>query len=1098
MNQVNINYRHVLIKTCAAVAFVISGMLFALVITLENTNYQNNENFISPAITSGSHDSFTLQYTVDTAGTYLLEVFDAGRLRYFGAISSNTHTGSASGSFVINGLTNGAALSDGTYTYSVRQSGINYNKEWIYPRDSTTKTSDNGRWKFYMPRDVAICPVSGWVFIIFHGADSKNDVNTSAVIDKIWAITNTNNLQDHNIYSEAKSNGFWITNNFSFGNNTVANDCVGKMQFHTNGDMYVVTTNHIYVHTNGLSWSNWTTLPGIGADGELGALTLSGDPIPKVFFGYRTVNQGQIRVYSNWAGSEGTSLWATGIATRSIRSLAYSTNGTIFGKTTGGRAFAITNKGTAQEIALADNYAVTIPDSGRYGDVFFQNGTGTVWYFPVSTNDGGSYFHTTNVLIQEGGITEGKGRLYGFSSLASAGNDPNTGTLVAATYYFYRADRFTISGTYIDSARYSYGRLYMPHNIAINPVNGRIYVSDQVYNKIMALSPDGDFLFDFGETGAGESEFYRPAGIVCDSAGYIYIADHLNSRIMVYRDTGSSFQFVDVRQTGQRYWGLTYNAQTGNFYGNQIDGISRVRLLYLQGGSNTVAQSYGSYSTVNYNTALGFYFRGATDTRTCGIAVRNDGLIAVSDYNNYQLQAFNPGDTVSRSTGDQGTGTIYRGITLDPEQNIVAAAYSLAQFNPNPNVIVQYKTNLLSGDRTVLIQNSEGASSLYLGVVIDASRNMYVTRQNRTVEKWQPSESIQYGTFSVDNTVPQADITFPAEGQRLQGTINITGTVWDQNMNSYLLTYQKTNSTVIVPLASGSANTSNAVLASLDLNKIDTTGLTFTLTCSDKAGNNISRAVSIIRTINTNASSFFIISNEGGTARVGDLTVTVPPGGFEYSGNLNITEVNELLGTNIRNKSLGFLKPASRMYEVSVDSFQIIRKALTYSLVYRPESVILLNENNLAMYRYNRSAYTFDKIAAQTVTFNTTDRTGTHNSSAAETVVLFEEIAVLTNSVLTNLTVFPNPVYGAGYCRFDFTLSAPANVRVDVHTLNGMLVKTVVNEKLSAGYYQNFTWDLTGEKGGLVPNNVYIIRIVVDSGDEEMYQEEVRKIIILK
>ena len=76
-------------------------------------------------------------------------------------------------------------------------------------------------------------------------------------------------------------------------------------------------------------------------------------------------------------------------------------------------------------------------------------------------------------------------------------------------------------------------------HVALDPDTADIYVSDGYGNScVHKYSPDGKFLFSWGEPGTDPGQFNIPHNICTDKNGYVYVADRENSRIQVFDRTG--------------------------------------------------------------------------------------------------------------------------------------------------------------------------------------------------------------------------------------------------------------------------------------------------------------------------------------------------------------------------------------------------------------------------------------------------------------------------------------------------------------------------------------------------------------------------------
>jgi DNA-binding beta-propeller fold protein YncE len=73
---------------------------------------------------------------------------------------------------------------------------------------------------------------------------------------------------------------------------------------------------------------------------------------------------------------------------------------------------------------------------------------------------------------------------------------------------------------------------------ALSP-QGDIYVSDGYGNAcIHKYAPDGRHLLTWGRSGSAPGEFYIPHNLVCDDAGWVYVADRENHRVQIFDGAG--------------------------------------------------------------------------------------------------------------------------------------------------------------------------------------------------------------------------------------------------------------------------------------------------------------------------------------------------------------------------------------------------------------------------------------------------------------------------------------------------------------------------------------------------------------------------------
>ncbi len=99
---------------------------------------------------------------------------------------------------------------------------------------------------------------------------------------------------------------------------------------------------------------------------------------------------------------------------------------------------------------------------------------------------------------------------------------------------------------------------------------------------------------------------------------------------------------------------------------------------------------------------------------------------------------------------------------------------------------------------------------------------------------------------------------------------------------------------------------------------------------------------------------------------------------------------------------------------------------------------------------------------------------------------------------LKDALVYPNPVKQKTY--FTFKLTKPANVRIDIYTINGRLVKTIPERHYLDGYNQ-IEWDGTDDFGVIPANGVYLYQIrarIAEGRNQEQTAKITDRLLILR
>ena len=76
---------------------------------------------------------------------------------------------------------------------------------------------------------------------------------------------------------------------------------------------------------------------------------------------------------------------------------------------------------------------------------------------------------------------------------------------------------------------------------------GNYYISEYGdYDRIQKFSPDGEYVYEWGQHGTEPGEFLRPQGLAIDSQDRLWIADASNHRIQVFDVSGDEPVFVKM------------------------------------------------------------------------------------------------------------------------------------------------------------------------------------------------------------------------------------------------------------------------------------------------------------------------------------------------------------------------------------------------------------------------------------------------------------------------------------------------------------------------------------------------------------------------
>ena len=86
-----------------------------------------------------------------------------------------------------------------------------------------------------------------------------------------------------------------------------------------------------------------------------------------------------------------------------------------------------------------------------------------------------------------------------------------------------------------------YSKLNRPDGVVVG--HNVIAVSEYNYHVVKKFSLQGDYLSKFGSGGSEDGQFNHPQGLCFNSKGLLYVVDHGNHRVQVFRENVFLFKF---------------------------------------------------------------------------------------------------------------------------------------------------------------------------------------------------------------------------------------------------------------------------------------------------------------------------------------------------------------------------------------------------------------------------------------------------------------------------------------------------------------------------------------------------------------------------
>ena len=205
-----------------------------------------------------------------------------------------------------------------------------------------------------------------------------------------------------------------------------------------------------------------------------------------------------------------------------------------------------------------------------------------------------------------------------------------------------RVQRFSPDGQFETTWAMPEMQAGKPVGMHVGP-DGRLYVADTHYNRVLVYDRDGRELARFGRAGTGDGEFILPTDVAVDADGFVYVAEYGgNDRITKW---SPRYEFVSVLVAGE-VAGKPLSRPVG------LD-IDREQTVWLADACNHRVLHFGRDGALL--ACFGEMGENAGQMRyPYDLAVTPQDTIMVCEYGNSRLQWFDKNGRSLRTWGTQG------------------------------------------------------------------------------------------------------------------------------------------------------------------------------------------------------------------------------------------------------------------------------------------------------------------------------------------------------------------------------------------------------------------------------------------------------------
>ncbi len=170
------------------------------------------------------------------------------------------------------------------------------------------------------------------------------------------------------------------------------------------------------------------------------------------------------------------------------------------------------------------------------------------------------------------------------------------------------------------------GENVAPVDVALDAGGKTVYVTGNSNHRVMAFTPEGKLLHQWGGEGMNRGQFRYPATVAVGADGRVYVVDVLNTRVQV-RDPGGAFYSVGE-------WGVL----PGQLFRPKGVALDKRGRVYVSDSYLDVVQVFNSAYEFMY--VLGSGGKPQSLTAAAGITVDADNRLYVAEMLKHRVSVF--------------------------------------------------------------------------------------------------------------------------------------------------------------------------------------------------------------------------------------------------------------------------------------------------------------------------------------------------------------------------------------------------------------------------------------------------------------------------
>jgi len=247
-------------------------------------------------------------------------------------------------------------------------------------------------------------------------------------------------------------------------------------------------------------------------------------------------------------------------------------------------------------------------------------------------------------------------------------NDPvgvavdGQGTVYVSDTGNARIQKFGSDGTFLAGWGVGDVRPFNLGKLAVDDA-GRVYALEGLDSRVLVFTNTGRLVRTIGSPGSGLGQLQSPYGLAVDRHGKVYVADTGNVRVSIFTREGTPVANWESSGTGKGQFSYAWGVAVGTNGTVYVADRGRVEVFT---GTGRYRSQFGSFGSGDGQLSI-----------PAGVALDKSGNVYVADFGNQRVEVFTAAGVFLRTIGSPGSGdgelSSPSGVAVGPNGNVYVA-----------------------------------------------------------------------------------------------------------------------------------------------------------------------------------------------------------------------------------------------------------------------------------------------------------------------------------------------------------------------------------------------------------------------------------------